>query len=68
MSDYLCMKCQKNLQSDEIALHRRLYGIASRKYMCLDCQAQYLSCTREHLEHIIEMYHKSGICVLFAKQ
>ena len=48
MSDYLCMKCQKNLQSDEIALHRKLYGIASRKYMCLDCQAQYLSCTREH--------------------
>lgn len=68
MSDFLCMKCQKKLQSDEIALHRKIYGIASKRYMCLDCQAQYLSCTRERLEQIIEMYHKRGNCVLFAKQ
>ncbi len=67
MSGYLCHKCQIGLQSDEIALHRKLYGLASKKYLCLDCQAQYLSCTREKLEQVIIRYHESGVCALFAK-
>lgn len=67
MSDYQCVKCDARLHTDEIALHRKLYGLAARKYMCLDCQAQYLSVTRERLEQVIENYHRSGTCVLFAK-
>lgn len=53
--------------SDEIALHRKLFGKASREFMCLDCQAAYLGVERERLEKTIEMYHKSGSCTLFAK-
>lgn len=67
MSDYQCAKCEVKLQSDEIALHRKLYGLAAKNYMCLDCQAEYLSVTREGLERVIKMYHESGTCVLFAK-
>lgn len=53
--------------SDEIALHRKLFSRAAKEYMCLDCQASYLGVTREKLEKVIEQYHKSGTCVLFAK-
>lgn len=53
--------------SDEIALHRKLFSRAAKEFMCLDCQAEYLRVDRTQLEKVIEMYHKSGTCVLFAK-
>ena len=67
MTDHLCKPWAKNLTSDEIALHRKLFGRASTEFMCLDCQAAYLRVDRSRLEKTIEMYHKSGTCVLFAK-
>ena len=67
MTDHICMKCGAGLMSDEIALHRKLFGIASKDFMCLDCQAEYLRVDRERLEKTIEMYHRSGTCMLFAK-
>ena len=67
MSDHLCKTCGQPLTSDEIALHRKLFGMAAREYLCLDCQAEYLNVERSRLEKTIEMYHRSGICVLFAK-
>ena len=67
MTDHLCKKCGKNLMSDEIALHRKLFCRAAKEYMCLDCQAVYLNVSRERLEKVIEKYHKSGTCTLFAK-
>ena len=68
MTDHQCMKCGAGLMSDEIALHRKLFGIASRTFMCLDCQAVYLNTSRERLEKTIELYHERGTCVLFAKR
>ena len=67
MTDHLCKTCGAGLMSDEIALHRKLFGRASQAYMCLDCQAVYLNVERGYLEKVIERYHKSGTCVLFAK-
>lgn len=67
MTDHLCRTCGKNLMSDEIALHMKLFSRASKTFMCLDCQAAYLSVDRERLERLIEKYHKSGTCALFAK-
>lgn len=67
MTDHLCMKCSARLMSDEIALHRKLFGVASSAYMCLDCQAEYLNVSRERLEKTIALYHKRGTCALFAK-
>ncbi len=67
MTDHICMKCEKRLMSDEIALHRKLFGRGAKEFMCLDCQAEYLQVERAQLEKVIEMYHRSGTCVLFAK-
>ena len=67
MTDHLCKKCNAGLMSDEIALHRKLFGRSLKEYMCLDCQAVYLDVDRGYLEKLIEGYHKSGPCALFAK-
>ena len=53
--------------SDEIALHMKLFSRASKTFMCLDCQSSYLGLKREDLEEVIDRYHRSGTCVLFAK-
>lgn len=68
MTDHLCRNCGKNLMSDEIALHMKLFSRASKTFMCLDCQAAYLNVERKQLEDLIKRYHESGTCVLFAKQ
>lgn len=68
MTDHLCRNCGKNLMSDEIALHMKLFSRASKAFMCLDCQAAYLNVERKQLEDLIKRYHESGTCVLFAKQ
>ena len=48
------MKCGAGLMSDEIALHRKLFGIASKEFMCLDCQAEYLRVDRERLKKLLK--------------
>ena len=67
MADHLCKRCGVKLMSDEIALHMKLFSRAAETFMCLDCQAAYLGLGRDNLEEVIERYHKSGTCVLFAK-
>lgn len=67
MTDHVCKICEKGLMSDEIALHRKMFSRRAKEYMCLDCQAKYLNVNRGCLEKVIERYHKSGTCVLFAK-
>jgi DNA-directed RNA polymerase subunit RPC12/RpoP len=67
MFDNRCMKCGVRLKSDEIALYRKLIYRGAQSYSCLDCQAKYLNVTREDLEKLIEYYHRSGVCSLFAK-
>ncbi len=53
--------------ADEIALHMKLFSRAATTFLCLDCQAAYLGVGRKDLEELIERYHRSGTCVLFAK-
>ena len=67
-TDHLCMKCKNTRMAAEFALHRKLFGRASQENMCLDCQAEYLRVSRERLENLIDMYHRTGICTLFAKK
>lgn len=67
MTEHRCKQCGTGLVSDEIALHRKLYGLSCQSYFCLDCQAAYLNTTRVRLEEVIERYHRRGNCVLFAK-
>lgn len=68
MTDHFCKTCGAQLMSDEMALHMKLFNRASKEFMCLDCQARYLSVERSQLEEVIERYHQSGTCVLFAKR
>lgn len=67
MIDNRCVKCGALLRTDEIALHRKLFSRAAVTYFCLDHQAEYLRVTRADLEKLIEYYHRSGTCSLFAK-
>lgn len=67
MTDHFCKICGARLKSDEIALHMKLFNRAAKEFMCLDCQAVYLRVERSQLEEVIERYHQSGTCVLFAK-
>lgn len=67
MAGHLCKICGTRLMSDEIALHMKLFSRAAKEFMCLDCQAAYLKVSRGCLEEVIERYHRSGTCVLFAK-
>lgn len=67
MTSHLCEKCGVRLTSDEIALHRKLLNRAAKSFWCLDCQAIYCNTTRITLEKLIEKYHSTGLCSLFAK-
>ena len=48
-----CKDCGRALASDEIALHRKLFGLSATGYFCLDCQARYLRVSRQKLENAI---------------
>ena len=67
MTEHRCKKCGCGLTSDEIALSMKLQGKQTRSYFCLDCQAGYSNTTRKRLEELLEYYHSTGICSLFAK-
>ena len=56
------------MTSDEIALSMKLQGKQTRTYFCLNCQAEYSNTTRSRLEQLLETYHSTGICSLFAKR
>lgn len=67
MTEHRCRQCGSFLTSDEIALSMKLQGKQTRSYFCLDCQANYSNTTRQRLQQLLETYHRSGICSLFAK-
>lgn len=68
MNEFVCMKCKKELIADEMALHKKLFGRQATSYWCLDCQAEYLGSTREHLQKLIDYYRESGTCILFSNR
>lgn len=68
MTERLCKKCGCSVTSDEIALSMKLQGKQTRTYFCLNCQAEYSNTTRSRLEQLLETYHTTGICSLFAKR
>ena len=60
----LCIKCQRELKSDEIAIYRRLIYRDAQEYMCKECLAAYLGVPAEVIEARIVYYKKIG-CTLF---
>lgn len=68
MTRHSCMKCGAALGGDEIALHKKLIFRAATEYFCIDCLAAFCSTSRERLEQLTAYYHRTGECILFAKQ
>ncbi len=62
-----CKNCNTPLSGDEIAIHRKLISRAAQEYCCLDCLSSYFRVERKQLEELIAYYHRTGICMLFAK-
>lgn len=60
-----CYVCGKNpISKDEIGLTKKLIGIDSQEFYCLDCLADYLEVTAEELIAKIEEFKEEG-CTLF---
>ena len=64
---HLCAACGAELCSDEMALYKKLVFRAATEFLCLDCLAGEMRTTREKLQSVIDYYHRTGICCLFAK-
>jgi len=63
MADY-CIKCEKELRHDEVALHRKLILRCATEYMCLECLAEHFNVPTELLEERIRYFKETG-CALF---
>ena len=68
MTRHLCMDCGAALSGDEIALHKKIICRVAEQYYWMDCLAAFCSTSRERLEQLVSYYHRTGECILFAKQ
>lgn len=59
-----CCECGRALVKDEIALYKKLLGIDTEDFYCIDCLSEYLECTRVDLEIKIQEFKEQG-CALF---
>lgn len=59
-----CYECGRALVKDEIALCKKLLGIDTEDFYCIDCLPEYLECTRVDLEIKIQEFKEQG-CALF---
>jgi hypothetical protein len=62
-----CLGCGAGLCSDEKALYKKLVFRAAEEFLCLDCLSAELNTTPSKLQSLIDYYHRTGICCLFAK-
>ena len=63
--EHTCMRCRKNLKSDEIALYRKLIWREASEYLCIECLAGDLSSTPERLNQLIDYFRTKQKCCLF---
>lgn len=60
-----CVMCGKDhLNKDTIGINKKLLGEDIENFYCLDCFAEYLSCTVDELLDKIEEFKEEG-CKLF---
>jgi DNA-directed RNA polymerase subunit RPC12/RpoP len=63
--EHKCLRCGKNLKSDEIALYRKLIWREATEYLCIECLAKDLSSTPERLSELIVYFRTKQKCCLF---
>ena len=59
-----CADCSTKIKKDEIALSKKLLGRDLEKFLCINCLAEYLSCSADDLKIKIEEFKEQG-CTLF---
>lgn len=60
----VCCECSKKLKKDEIALCKKLLGLDTEDFYCIDCLSNYLECEKTDLEIKIQEFKEQG-CTLF---
>lgn len=60
-----CMKCNKKLVRDEIAIYLRLVNRGAKEYLCIPCLAEYFRCSEEDIRNRITRLKEMG-CTLFS--
>lgn len=61
--DY-CIKCGKELESDEIAVHKKLVNRGAKEFLCVSCLAAHFKVSKEMVYERIEYFRAQG-CALF---
>lgn len=59
-----CSECKKTLSKDEIALCKKLIGLETTDFYCINCLAEFLECSVEDLEIKMQEFKEEG-CTLF---
>lgn len=60
-----CVSCGKSIiDKDTIGINKKLLGKETKRYHCMDCLADFLSCTVQDLFDKIEEFKDEG-CDLF---
>ena len=64
MNEETCVICQKKLERDEIALHKKLVNRGATEFMCISCLGRHFNVSEERLREKIVHFKESG-CTLF---
>lgn len=60
-----CLSCGKEIfEKDTIALNKKMLGRSINKFFCMDCLANYLDTSVDHLQDKVEEFKEQG-CKLF---
>lgn len=60
----ICCECGQSLPRDEIALCKKLLGVDTEEFYCMDCLSDFLGCVRADLEIKVQEFKEQG-CTLF---
>lgn len=60
-----CKQCGQKLQSDDIAIYKKMVLRTADEFLCIDCLAKYFNVSRKAIEDKILYFRESGSCSLF---
>ena len=60
-----CYECGTSLVWDDIGIYMKMVTRNAREFLCMDCLAKKLGCSRKDLEERVRYFRESGNCTLF---